>query len=47
MAAANYMQYVLKGTIAAATTVFGPAGSVPVAVDEIPGREVQQDEPES
>ena len=47
MAAANYMQYVLKGTITAATTVFGPAGSVPVAVDQIPEGEVQQDGPES
>jgi hypothetical protein len=47
MAAANYMQYVLKGTITAATTVFGPAASVPVAVDQIPEGEVRQDEPES
>jgi hypothetical protein len=47
MAAANYMQYVLKGTITAATTVFGPAGSAPVAVDPIPEGEVRQDEPGS
>jgi hypothetical protein len=46
MAAANYMQYVLKGTITVAARVFGPAGPVPVAVDEIPEREVQQDAPE-
>jgi hypothetical protein len=44
MAAANYMQYVLKGTITAAARVFGPAAPVPVAVDEIPEREVQQDD---
>jgi hypothetical protein len=47
MAAANYMQYVLKGTITAAGRVFGPAGPVPVTVEEIPEREVQQDDPES
>jgi hypothetical protein len=47
MAAANYMQYVLKGTITSATRVFGPAGTPPVAVDEIPGREVQDDVPGS
>jgi hypothetical protein len=47
MAAANYVQYVLKGTIASATRVFGPAGTVPVAVDDIPGREVRQDDPGS
>jgi hypothetical protein len=47
MAAANYMQYVLKGTITAAARVFGPAAPVPVTVDEIPEREVQQADPES
>ncbi len=47
MAAANYMQYVLKGTITAATRVFGPAAPTPVTVEEIPEREVQQDAPES
>ena len=47
MAAANYVQYVLKGTITSATRVFGPAGTAPVAVDEIPGREVQEDVPGS
>jgi hypothetical protein len=47
MAAANYMQYVLKGTIAAAARVFGPAAPAPLAVEEIPDREVRQDEPES
>jgi hypothetical protein len=47
MAAANYMQYVLKSTITTASRVFGPAGPVPVTVDEIPEREVEQDRPES
>jgi hypothetical protein len=47
MAAANYMQYVLKGTITSAARVFGPAGAVRVAVDEIPEGEVRQDGPES
>ncbi|WP_448616460.1 hypothetical protein [Modestobacter sp. URMC 112] len=47
MAAANYMQYVLKGTVTSASRVFGPAGPVPVTVEEIPEREVQQDEPGS
>src|SRR3954465_7607914 len=42
MAAANYMQYVLKGTITAAARVFGPAAPVPVTVEEISEREVQQ-----
>jgi hypothetical protein len=46
MAAANYMQYVLKGTVTSAGRVFGPAEPVPVTVDEIPEREVQQDDPE-
>ena len=47
MAAANYMQYVLKGTITAATRVFGPAAPMPVTVEEIPEREIEQDRPES
>jgi hypothetical protein len=47
MAAANYVQHVLKGTIAAAATVFGPAASPPVTVEELPGREVQQDGPDA
>ena len=47
MAAANYMQYVLKGTITAAARMFGPAAPVPVTVDEIPEREVQQDDRDS
>ncbi len=47
MAAANYMQHVLKGTITAAARVFGPATPAPVTVEEIPEREVQQDRPES
>jgi hypothetical protein len=36
MAAANYMQYVLKGTITAAARVFGPAAPVPVTVVRSP-----------
>jgi hypothetical protein len=47
MAAANYMQYVLKNTITAAARVFGPADPAPVTVEEIPEREVQQDGRES
>jgi hypothetical protein len=47
MAAANYIQHVLKGTIAAAGTVFGPAARAPVTVEELPEREVQQDGPEA
>ena len=47
MAAANYMQYVLKGTITAAARVFGPAEPVPVTVEELPEREVQQDRSET
>ncbi|MGY1710617.1 hypothetical protein ACI8AC_14025 [Geodermatophilus sp. SYSU D00758] len=43
MAAANFMQHVLKGTIAAAGTVFGPAAPVPVAVEDLSDREVQRD----
>ena len=46
MAAANYMQHVLKGTITAATRVFGPATPATVTVEELPAREVQQDRPE-
>jgi hypothetical protein len=47
MAAANYMQYVLKNTIAAAVRVFGPAAPAPVTVEEIPEREVREEDPES
>jgi hypothetical protein len=47
MAAANYIQYVLKGTIAAADRVFGPRTSAPVSVEEIPEREIRQEDPES
>ncbi len=47
MAAANYMQYVLKGTITAAARVFGPVAPMPVTVEELPEREVQSDGPES
>ena len=45
MAAANYVQYVLKGTITAATRVFGPVPPTPVTVEETPMREVRQDRP--
>jgi hypothetical protein len=44
MAAANYIQYVLKGTIAAAARVFGPPTSAPVSVEEIPEREIRDPE---
>jgi hypothetical protein len=47
MAAANYMQHVLKGTITAAARVFGPATPAPVTVEELPEREVQQDRSET
>jgi hypothetical protein len=47
LAAANYMQYVLKDTIAAASRVFGPAAPAAVTVEEIPERELRQDDPES
>jgi hypothetical protein len=47
MAAANYMQYVLKSTIAAAARVFGSAAPAAVTVEEIPDLEVRQDDPES
>ena len=43
MAAANYMQYVLKGTITAAARVFGPASPTPVTVEQIPESEVRED----
>lgn len=47
MAAANYVQHVLKGTITAAAKVFGPATPAPLTVEELPDREVQQDRSES
>jgi hypothetical protein len=47
MAAANYMQYVLRGTIAAAGRVFAPPATPPVTVEEIPEDEVEQDGGES
>jgi hypothetical protein len=47
MAAANYMQYVLKSTIAADARVFGPTEPVPVTVEEIPEREIHPDGRES
>jgi hypothetical protein len=45
MAAANYVQHVLKNTVTAAARVFGPATHAPVTVEELPLREVQQDHP--
>jgi hypothetical protein len=42
MAAANYMQYVMKGTIAAAVRVFGPAAAAPVIMEKLPEDEVEQ-----
>lgn len=47
MAAANYMQHVLKGTITAATRVFGPMAPEPVTVEELPEQEVRKEAPES
>jgi hypothetical protein len=47
MAAANYMQYVLKGTITSATRLFGPRGPDAVTVEQIPGPEIEQDGPGS
>jgi len=47
MAAANYMQYVLKNTVTSASRLFGPADPVTVPVDEIPAGEVQQEAPGS
>ncbi|TFV78287.1 hypothetical protein E4P39_03415 [Blastococcus sp. CT_GayMR19] len=47
MAAANYMQYVLRGTIAAAARVFGPAAPTPATVEEVPEREIQQEDSDS
>ncbi len=40
MAAANYMQYVLKSTTTSAARLFGPAGAAPVDVDRIPEDEI-------
>jgi hypothetical protein len=42
MAAANYIQYVLKGTVTAAARLFGPTESAPVTVEELPEREVRE-----
>ena len=47
MAAANYVQHVLRATITAATKVFGPAPPVTATVEELPEREVQRDGPGS
>jgi hypothetical protein len=42
MAAANYMQYVMRGTITAAVRVFGPGTPVSVSVEELPEGEIRQ-----
>ena len=47
MAAANYMQYVMRGTITAAGRVFGPAAAAPVVMERLPEDEVDQDRPRS
>src|SRR3712207_861816 len=47
MAAANYVQYVVKGTITAATRVFGPPAPTSVTVEEISDRDVERGGPES
>jgi hypothetical protein len=47
MAAANYVQHVLRGTITNAVKVFGPAAAVPVPVEQLPEDEVKQDSCES
>jgi len=47
MAAANYVQHVLKGTITAAGKVFGRAETVPVPAEGPAEREVRQDAPGS
>jgi hypothetical protein len=43
MAAANYVQRVLRDTITAAVRVFGPAAAAAVSVAELPEREIRQD----
>lgn len=47
MAAANYMQRVLRGTITAAVRVFGPAAAAAVSVAELPEGEIRQDDRDS
>jgi hypothetical protein len=42
MAAANYMQYVIRGAITAAVRVFGPAAPASVTVEELPEGEIRQ-----
>jgi hypothetical protein len=41
MAAANYVQHVLKATITNAVRLFGPSASAPVAVEELPEDEIE------
>src|SRR3954449_6448560 len=47
MAAANYVQYVLRATITNAVKVFGPPAAAPVTVEELPESEIQQGDRES
>jgi|tagenome__1003787_1003787.scaffolds.fasta_scaffold20281239_2 hypothetical protein len=47
MAAANYVQYVLRATITNAVKVLGPPAAAPVTVEELPEGEIQQGDRES
>ena len=47
MAAANYVQRVLKGAVTSAAKVFGPAASAPVTVEEVPETEIEQGDSKS
>jgi hypothetical protein len=47
MAAANYVQHVLRDTITNAARVFGPPAPAPVTVEELPEGEIEQGGPES
>ena len=47
MAAANYVQHVLRDTITNAVKVFGPAAPAPVMVEELPEGEIKQNGRES
>jgi hypothetical protein len=47
MAAANYVQHILRGTIANAVKVFGPPAPAPVTVEQLPEGEVEQGDRES
>ena len=47
LAAANYVQHVLRGMITNAVRVFGPAAPEPVDVEELPEGDIKQDGDES